>query len=83
MTLCCKLRTWVLRTLSDPAPGKHINLALMLTDGSPNVNNGANRTFEVGDLTGYNSADGREYAAQMLLNSAQETGCRKWLFEES
>ena len=62
---------------SDPAPGKHINLALMLTDGSPNVNNGANRTFEVGDLTGYNSADGREYAAQTVTELRAGNGLPK------
>lgn len=32
--------------------GKHIDLALMLTDGEPNINNDENRTFEIADIQG-------------------------------
>lgn len=62
---------------NDPAPGKHINLALMLTDGAPNVNNGSNRTFEVGDLSGYSSADGRKYASQTVTELRTGTSAPK------
>lgn len=53
---------------SDPAPGGHIDLALMLTDGQPNVHNGSNRTFEPSDTFAYIDAIGRDYAAQTVGN---------------
>lgn len=51
---------------SDPAPGGHIDLALMLTDGQPNVHNGYNRSFEPSDTFAYIESIGRIYAAQTV-----------------
>ncbi len=59
---------------NNPAPGKHIDLALMLTDGAPNVHNGTNRVFEAGDLTGYSDAAGRVYASKTVTDLRNGNG---------
>lgn len=36
---------------SSTEPGKHIDLALMITDGQPNANNDSDRVFQTADIT--------------------------------
>lgn len=61
---------------SNPAPGKHIDLTLMLTDGQPNVNNGANRVFEPSDTSSYDSTQGRIYSQDTVKRLRQGAGAR-------
>lgn len=61
---------------ANPAKGKHIDLALVLTDGDPNVNNGSDGVFSPSDLSGYSSAQGRIYAQNTVKELRQGTSNR-------
>jgi hypothetical protein len=52
---------------ADPAPGKHIDLSIVLTDGKPNLNDGTNRKWDDGDLHRNDSAQvGVNYSASTV-----------------
>lgn len=58
---------------NNSQPGKHIDLALFLTDGSPNISNGSDRIFQVGDRANtYDEVNSWLYPAQTV--SALRTG---------
>ncbi|MFN8016079.1 MAG: hypothetical protein U0R17_05685 [Acidimicrobiia bacterium] len=61
---------------ADSAPGKHIDLTLMLTDGKPNVNNGSDRVFQPSDVSSYDAAQGRIYSADTVRKLRQGEGSR-------